>query len=375
MASLHKDPRGKSKYWYCAFTLPNGQRTFRSTGETEKKPAWSICKRWEETSDSARHGELTRTRAEKVVSDILESIGEAPLSSKTVRQFFENWIEGKTLAKTAATSRRYTAVIQSFLEAIGPAADKSLLSLRPEDVELFRNHRIRSGVSPQTVGLDLVIIRSVLSSAEKQRLIVHNVAESVESPKGESLERETFTREEIRSLLDEASPDWKTAILIGYFVGSRLGDTIRLSWENVDRDMGRITYRQIKTKKEVPVPLHPMVREHLQQIAGDDPRGFLCPLLATAGVAGRNGASQQFMRLMDRAGVDRRSVQSSKNYRFSRLSFHSLRHSLASALTNAGISNDVRMKILGHSSVDVHQGYSHVQFEPLRAAIEALPNL
>jgi hypothetical protein len=37
-----------------------------------------------------------------------------------------------------------------------------------------------------------------------------------------------------------------------------------------------------------------------------------------------------------------------------------VRHSLSSALVNAGISADVRMKLTGHKNLDLHQRYMHV---------------
>jgi integrase len=92
-------------------------------------------------------------------------------------------------------------------------------------------------------------------------------------------------------------------------------------------------------------------------------------------IGGRSGLSKQFAELMAKAGIDQRQIQSSKNRMFSQLSFHSLRHSFASALANLGISADVRMKLTGHKSVDVHQRYTHMQLEPLKAAIGALPRL
>ena len=59
----------------------------------------------------------------------------------------------------------------------------------------------------------------------------------------------------------------------------------------------------------------------------------------------------------------------------SSLSFHSLRHSFTSALANAGIPEEVRMKLTGHSKRDVHAGYSHHEMELLRSAIAALPKV
>ena len=78
---------------------------------------------------------------------------------------------------------------------------------------------------------------------------------------------------------------------------------------------------------------------------------------------------------MGRAGVDRHRVQVSRRRKFSRKSFHSLRHSFASALANAGVSPELRMRLSGHKSETVHQRYTHVQLEPLKAAIAALPSL
>ena len=110
-------------------------------------------------------------------------------------------------------------------------------------------------------------------------------------------------------------------------------------------------------------------------IAGDSPRGFLCPTLGATKISGRSGLSKQFAALMATAGIDQRQIQSSRNRKFSKLSYHSLRHSFSSALANVGFSADVRMKLTGHKNLDVHQRYTHVQLEPLRRAVALLPKL
>jgi Phage integrase family/Pentapeptide repeats (8 copies) len=125
------------------------------------------------------------------------------------------------------------------------------------------------------------------------------------------------------------------------------------------------------TNKEI----RDVIEEHLLAIAGDNPRGFLCPTLAGQRISGGKGLSLQFAALMGKAGIDQRRIQSSRNRKFSRLSFHSLRHSFSSALANAGISADVRMRLTGHKSLDVHRRYTHVEMEPLKHAIAALPRL
>src|SRR5947209_8380723 len=63
MASLHKDPRGRSPFFYAAFLLPNGKRTFRSTRQRDRRKAQDVARAWEKASDAARQGVLMEAQA------------------------------------------------------------------------------------------------------------------------------------------------------------------------------------------------------------------------------------------------------------------------------------------------------------------------
>ena len=375
MASIHKDPRNKSPYWYCAYTLPDGRRAFRSTKQRDRKKASDICRTLEKASEKARADELTEIQVRKLLDEVLESVGQQPVQSESVRSFFTNWLSGKQLAVTKGTHTHYKKVLGRFLEGLGDRAEKSIANVRPRDIAAFRDARLKiDGISTGTLLLELKAIRSVFSSARRHGLILHNPSEAVDMPTNKALSREVFTPEEVRALLDVAPEEWKTLILSGYYLGGRLMDLATLCWEAIDLASGIVYYTQGKTGRKVEVSIHPDLEDRLLSIAGDNPRGRLCPMLAKAAADGRNGLSNQFARLMAQAGVDQHKTHSGRN-RFSRKSFHSLRHSFSSALANAGISADVRMKLTGHKSVDVHQRYTHMQLEPLRAAISTLPSL
>ena len=355
--------------------LPDGRRTFRSTKRKDRKGAWDLCRAWEKAAESAGLGSLTEVQARKVLNEILEAIGEGPVRDVSVREFFLNWLTGKQLSKKDTTARRYKKAIEEFVDSLGPKADKSIVALTPADVEHFRDVRTKQGVSAATVKLDLKVVRSVLNTARRHALILHNPAEAVDLPRAKSNERDVFSPGDVQALLGAASPEWKTAILVGYYVGPRLSDVVSLTWESADLAEGTIVYTQGKTGRKVEVPIHPDLEEHLLSIAGDSPRGFLCPTLGATKISGRSGLSKQFAALMATAGIDQRQIQSSRNRKFSKLSYHSLRHSFSSALANVGISADVRMKLTGHKNLDVHQRYTHVQLEPLRRAVALLPKL
>src|SRR6516225_1671723 len=168
MASLHKDPHGRSPYFYCAFRLPNGKRRFKSTKQTNRKEAWQVCMQWEKASEAAGKGSLTEVQARRVLNEILESTGESPIRTTSVREFFGNWLASKKLAIKEDTFFHYRKEVSAFLEVLGSRADKGLGTLTPADIENFRDARIKQGLRETTVAHYLKAIRSVLSVARRQ---------------------------------------------------------------------------------------------------------------------------------------------------------------------------------------------------------------
>jgi integrase len=373
MASIHRDPR--SPYWFCALTLPSGKRTFRSTKERDKKKALAICRGWEKAAKAAREGELVESQARRVLDDILSDIGEKAIRKDTTRDFFTRWLEGKRVSKSASTYAHYRQTTRDFLEALGSRADKPIADLNVTDIEAYRNWLFRNGASNAGVKKHLLIVRSALAVAQKQDLLDKNPTNTIELPKAIAIQRDVFEPAQVRALLQVANPDWKTAILIGFYSGARIGDVCKLTWDNVDLSRGTISYRQTKTGATVEFPIHPDLEARLLEIAGEDPHGDLCPTLAGKITGGDCGLSAQFGKLVIEAGLDQRKVAVNEKRSVARLSFHSLRHSFASALANSGISSDIRKKLVGHSSDAIHAKYTHLELSPLRSAIGTLPSL
>ena len=372
MASLHKDPRGKSPFWYVAYTLPNGRRAFKSTKERDRKKADEIRRALEKASDQARSGELTEARVRKLLDDVLESVGESPVRSVSVRAFAASWLANKQPAVRPNVLRLYRRALERFCDGLGAKADKPLAALTPADIAAFQAART-SEVASGTALLDLKTVRSVLDNARRQGLIPSNPAEAIDLPTNRPNTREVFTPDELRALLSAASGEWRTLTLCGYYLGGRLGDLAALRWDDIDLTASVIRFTQGKTSRAIEIPLHPELADHLLERAGDQ-GGYLCPTLAKTRLNGRRGLSNQFAGLMESAGCSREQVRSTKNS-FARKSFHSLRHSFTSALANAGVSPELRMKLTGHLSKSVHAKYTHHELEPLRRAVNSLPRL
>ena len=110
--------------------------------------------------------------------------------------------------------------------------------------------------------------------------------------------------------------------------------------------------------------------------APDSGQAFVFPELAGQKTGGKFGLSMTFARIMARAKIAGKVLherKGTKSRTVNSLSFHSLRHSFNSAMANAGISQEVRMKLTGHADTATNAGYTHHELEPLRKAIESIP--
>jgi hypothetical protein len=131
MGSIHKDPRGKSPFWYACFTLPNGRRTTRSTKHTDKRKAQAVCAALEKASKLARDGNLQDLAARKVIAEVYEIANGEPLPSSQIEAFFNNWLAAKQIQTAPSTHRRYKDVIRQFLIFVGPRAKQDISSVNP----------------------------------------------------------------------------------------------------------------------------------------------------------------------------------------------------------------------------------------------------
>ena len=65
------------------------------------------------------------------------------------------------------------------------------------------------------------------------------------------------------------------------------------------------------------------------------------------------------------------NLKGSRN--FASHTFHSLRHTFSFMLATLGVFEELRMRLTGHSSRDIHQRYTHLNTETLQQAIDTIP--
>ena len=154
----------------------------------------------------------------------------------------------------------------------------------------------------------------------------------------------------------------------------RLSDCCRLGWSDIDLQNQTLTIKVKKTKKALLVPIHLELLALLTKLRASDPVGdFVMPGISTKGPGGKHGMSEGFKRIVRRTGLDLQTVQGSGLRKVSRRTFHALRHSFTSALANAGVSPEIRMKLTGHTTEASHKVYTHHEMNTLRMALTSIP--
>lgn len=372
MASLTKHP--KSKYWTACYTDRDGRQRKRSTKATDRNEALRIALELEAVEQKARKPGLTTSQLQKVLNEVSEKVLGESVEVPTVDDYLKDWLKSVGVRIAKPTLTRYEGTVEQFIQHLGAKARHPVSGITPKDIEAFQTARLAAKRAPKTVIVDMKTLSTAFGRAEAYGIILKNPVEPVRRPKEECSEREVFSLEEVQKLVNAApNLEWQTLILLGYFLGARLSDCVHMKWENVHPEEGVIVYHQRKTGKKVTVPMHYHVIEHLNYRSRFGTKGQLCPTLASRVTGGRNGLSGAFRRIVEKAGLDVGIIEGKGVRKFSKRSFHSLRHSFSSVLANAGVSEELRMKLTGHSSREVHARYSHLEMEALRNAVTAIP--
>ena len=198
MASLRKDSRGKSPYWFACITVPGVGQTQRSTkikaSERLRSEALALAEKWERqakllgpathlqnrdaileafigATQQAVTGDLSEASAREVLDRIMEATGQGVIKQESVRVFSLRWLQARKHEVSSATYVAYEHAVSLFLTHLGSMADKLLGSVTTPHIESFKAARIAAGLSAKTVDRDLKVVRSLFQAALDQGLI------------------------------------------------------------------------------------------------------------------------------------------------------------------------------------------------------------
>lgn len=223
-------------------------------------------------------------------------------------------------------------------------------------LEYRKQRHLEKTVSETTINRDLECLRHILYWAVDEGILAANPLARIRMVRERRKRRPVLSVFEQRQLLAAAAPHQRFIIEIALATGMRRGEILHQRWEDVDlaRRLLFVSHSKTPEGEAREIPLTGQLFELLwerRQNAG---------LLATY-----KGRPIARIKTGWKAAIRRAGI---RHYRF-----HDLRHTFNTRLMEAGVMQEVRKALMGHSSgEDVHATYTHVELPMKRDAIRKL---
>jgi integrase len=274
-----------------------------------------------------------------------------------------------------STYIRYEGIVNNHLKpALGHRKLKDLS--RAEVRRLYKEKG--KALAPRSVDYLHVTLQKALSQAVRDDLIPRNVA-SGERPRSSRNQKEAMALSptQVRALLAEASGERNEAIyIVAIHTGLRKGELLGLKWTDLDLDGGTLSVRRSlkvtdhgldfgptknkASRRSVPLNKSAVAALKAHKLRQNEERlrlgelwedqDLVFPNRVGKPINPSNLYNREYKPLLKRAGLEDEGF-----------TFHSLRHTFASALCNKRVYPKVIQSLLGHSSItQTMDTYSHL---------------
>ena len=260
------------------------------------------------------------------------------------------------------TARTYVRIVRDFAEYFHQPPDK----LGPEQIRQYQAHLFQSKkLAPATVSQYVSALRFLFVKTLRR----HFLAEYIPFPKSRKRLPTVLSPEEVTRLIDAAGNLYhRTLLMTLYSTAARRAELCQLKVQDIDSQRMMIRINQGKGGRDREVPLSPKLLETLRvYFRWMRPTTFLFPG-TVKGVRADVPISVNSVWLACRQAAQRAGITK-------HLSPHSLRHSCASHLLEAGADLRTIQVLLGHSRLEHTLIYLHLSPKHLRATPNPLDAL
>jgi integrase/recombinase XerD len=260
------------------------------------------------------------------------------------------------------TARTYVRIVRDFAEYFHQPPDK----LGPEQIRQYQAHLFQAKkLAPATVSQYVSALRFLFVKTLRR----HFLAEYIPFPKSRKRLPTVLSPEEVTRLIDAACNLYhRTLLMTLYSTAVRRAELCRLKVQDIDSQRMMIRINQGKGGRDREVPLSPKLLETLRvYFRWMQPQTFLFPG-TVKGVRADVPITPNVVWLACRQAAQRAGITK-------RLSPHSLRHSCASHLLEAGADLRTIQVLLGHSRLEHTLIYLHLSPKHLQATPNPLDAL
>jgi len=240
-------------------------------------------------------------------------------------------------------------------------------SITPKMIREYRKQQLSNGFAPRTINKHIQAIKSALSYAVRAEIISSNkllgplrllLREEQKMPR-------ILEVGEVIALLNVATDlRHKAAISLAYYHGLRRGEICFIRWEDIDFEEKRLgiisrddfqtkkrTSRVLSLRQETSDLLQKLYQDRVNQYVFIKPDSFYWSF------------EKWFKRLVKKASLDKCTI-------------HDLRKTCNTLMKDAGVSPEVAMQVLGHTTFMVNQKhYTGELTGQLKNAINIIPTV
>ena len=294
----------------------------------------------------------------------------------TLGQIREEWqaVHYKTIGSKAQESYNIA------WKRLEPLAGRKIRELRAGDYQAIITVMVDAGMSDSSCQKVRHLISQLNQYAMQNEIINRNYGDFLVISAPKAAEKDKFSAEEIKLLWDHALDERAQIVLTLIYTGFRINELFSVRREDVNLDAGYMMGgEKTAAGKDRIIPIHPKIMPFVRAWAGMG-NEYLISGASGGPKNARNYRAREFYPLLIELGIldaakDAKGSQVLLEDKYpvpakpTRLTPHCTRHTFASLMSTAGVTDDVLIRLIGHSDKAHTERYIHKDLEELREAI------
>lgn len=301
----------------------------------------------------------------KTIHSQVESILPSSRSGTQIEAAKEMFLKERAVTLKSATMNKHRGVLKSFIEFTG---NVDLALVTSQVVNDFKQKQLDAGLAATTINDQMSILKGLFAYCISNKLVrMENPAEGVNivGAQNQAESYSMFTQAELEKIFEPVfyrkqmdTPDFYWGPLVALFTGARAEEIASLDLKQitVEKNVAIIDILDGKTVNAVrKVPLHNSLLElgFLDYVQSIREAGYtkLFPHL----IDGKNGYKKNMCRMFGQY-LDKPEVNIVHPLKV----FHSLRHTVVTKLTDAGVNDGLKRALVGHdvdTKMSAHDDY------------------
>lgn len=305
-------------------------------------------------------------------------------------EVLDRWMERKRIELAPSTIEGYGHIL-ARMRPYFQRLDLTTGEVSPSVVEDYIEHLLDTGLSANTVGHHLTLLKSVFNDAIRNGSMILNPVKCVKPPKAETFEATTYSIWQVHALFDLFAGDPLDDIVhIAVLYGLRRSEILGLRWQDVDFEASMLHIRHKVAEVKID-GVHQLIRTNDLKTESSR-RSF--PLSADVKArleqrwqrieANRANSTQYSTedaayvfvndngRLLRPEYVTDHFRQKIARSGLPKIRFHDLRHTCATLLLHEGCSLREIQAYLGHATYITTTRYAHVDGRTKQHALDVM---